>query len=63
MAFNDQYILGNELFIYVGDASTDGSMGPVAYATEATISLSADSIDCASKQSGNWATSIAGQIS
>lgn len=64
MAFNDNYILGNEFFIYTGDSSTAADVSTViGYATEATLSLSADTIDCASKQSGNWATAIAGQIS
>lgn len=40
-----KYILGNELFIY------DGS-DPIAYATDATLSISSDTIDCQSKQSG-----------
>lgn len=50
--FNNQYILGNEFFIYTADTSS-GSDTPVAYATEATMSLSADTISCASKSSGN----------
>ncbi len=45
MANTANYILGNELFVY------DGSTA-IAYATDATLSVSSDTIDCANKQVG-----------
>lgn len=39
------YILGNELFVYDGTE-------PIAYATDATLSVSSDTIDCQNKNVG-----------
>lgn len=39
------YILGNELFVYDGTS-------PIAYATDATLSVSSDTIECGNKQLG-----------
>jgi hypothetical protein len=41
-----QYLLGNEFFVY------DSSANPIAYATECTLSVSADTISTSNKQSG-----------
>ena len=40
------YLLGNQFFVY------DSSANPIAYATECTLSVSADTIDTTNKQSG-----------
>lgn len=70
MAHNNskgKYFLGNEFFVYTSDVSTNGtidsSIVPFAYATECTLSLSADQIDTSNKQSGFWASALPGQIS
>lgn len=52
-----QYLLGNEFFVY------DSSANPIAYATECTLSVSADTISTSNKQSGVWASALPGQIS
>ena len=53
-----KYFIGNELFVY-----TDSSANPVAYATECSLSINANQIDTSNKQSGIWASAIAGQLS
>ena len=54
------YYLGSEFFVYDGSG---GSATPFAYATECTLSLSANQIDTSNKQSGYWASALPGQIS
>lgn len=51
------YVLGNEFFVY------DASSNAIAYATDCNLSVSADTIDTSNKQSGIWASAMAGQIS
>lgn len=51
------YVLGNEFFVY------DASSNAIAYATDCTLSVSAETIDTSNKQSGVWASAIAGQMS
>ena len=62
MAYSHEqlYYLGSEFFVY--DGSTAGAT-PFAYATECTLSLSANQIDTSNKQSGFWASALPGQIS
>lgn len=62
MAHNGTYYLGNEFFVYTSDSST-GSATPFAYSTECTLSISADQISTANKQSGAWASALPGQLS
>ena len=71
MAHKGRYYIGNELFVYTRDVSTDGvtPIGNVAdssvfaYSTECTLSISADQIDTSNKQSGVWASALPGQLS
>jgi len=51
------YILGNEFFVY------DSSSNPIAYATTATLTTTAETISTANKQSGVWNSAMSGQIS
>ena len=58
MANNVHYLVGNELFVYL-----DASTAPLAYATECSLSITADQIDTSNKQSGVWASALPGQLS
>ena len=62
MAHSGTYYLGNELFVYTSDSS-NGTATPFAYSTECTLSISANQIDTSNKQSGVWASAMAGQLS
>lgn len=54
------FYLGSEMWVYDGSTA---QATPFAYSTECTLSLSANQIDTASKQSGYWASALPGQIS
>lgn len=58
---NVKYFIGNELFLYIADAS--GNTNPIAYATECSLSINANQIDTSNKQSGVWASALPGQLS
>ena len=62
MAYSHEqlYYLGSEMFVY--DGSTAAAT-PFAYATECSLSLSANQIDTSNKQQGAWASALPGQIS
>lgn len=54
----ENFVLGNEFFVF------DGSTGvPLAYATECSLSISADTIETSNKMSGTWASALPGQNS
>lgn len=55
---SENFVLGNELFLF--DGSTNK---PFAYATECSLSLSAETISTANKMAGNWQTALPGQVS
>ena len=58
-----EYYLGNELFVYTNDSSLATDASVFAYATECTLSVSANQIDTSNKQSGVWASALPGQLS
>jgi len=62
-AANSTYYLGSEFFVYINDASYGAGDAPVGYATECTLSMSANQIDTSNKTSGIWASAMPGQIS
>lgn len=61
---NSDAVRGDELFIYV-DVSTTATPDyqPIAYATNTSIEISADTIDTANKMGGSFKTYLLGQTS
>ena len=56
-------VRGEDMMLYVGE--TVGQVTtylPIAYATSNSISYSLDTVDTSSKMSGNWKSSMPGQI-
>ena len=54
-----QYLLGENFFVYTGDSTKT----PIGYSTECTLSISGDTIDVSSKNSGVFAAALPGQFS
>ena len=53
------YLLGENFFVYTGDSTKT----PIGYSTECTLSISGDTIDVSSKNSGVFAAALPGQFS
>ena len=52
-------VRGEDMMLYVKDGA---NYVPIAYATSNSISYSLDTVDTSSKMSGNWKSSMPGQI-
>lgn len=61
---NSDAVRGDELFIYVDvSATATPDYQPIAYATNTSIEISADTIDTANKMGGSFKTYLLGQTS
>ena len=56
-------VRGEDMMLYVGEKVGEVTTYlPIAYATSNSISYSLDTVDTSSKMSGNWKSSMPGQI-